>query len=94
MIIEMMNYKNKLRKEVKIGFSWTTFFFGALVPLVRGDWKWTLIFIIAGLCTSGFSGIVLAFFYNKIYIQELIEKGYTPTSDIGKTAFKKNGIII
>ena len=27
-------------KEAKIGFSFTTFFFGAFVPALRGDWKY------------------------------------------------------
>ena len=26
-------------KEAKIGFSFTTFFFGPFVPALRGDWK-------------------------------------------------------
>ncbi|MDX5808642.1 HrgC protein [Bacillus cereus group sp. BfR-BA-02730] len=92
MIIEMLNAKNNLREEVKVGFSWTTFFFGALVPLLRGDWKWFLILIVAGLCTYGFAGIIFAFFYNKIYIRELIRKGYTPTSELGKETLKSQGI--
>ena len=32
-------------KEIKIGFSWSAFFFGAFVPLFRGDWKWFLIIL-------------------------------------------------
>ena len=33
------------RKEVKLGFSWSMFFFGVFVPLFRGDWKWFLIIL-------------------------------------------------
>ena len=31
---------NGVTKTVKNGFSWTMLFFGAFVPLVRGDWKY------------------------------------------------------
>lgn len=33
-------------KQVKVGFSWTTFFFGFFVPLFRGDIKWFLIMLL------------------------------------------------
>ena len=63
-------------KIVKEGFSWTMLFFGIFVPLYRGDWKWFLIILIANLFTYGLASIVFAFIYNKIYINDLLEKGY------------------
>lgn len=74
----MYTLKNKdgVTKEVKKGFSWTMLFFGVCVPLVRGDWKWFLISLLAGLVTCGISWLIFPFFYNKIYLNELLEKGY------------------
>lgn len=63
-------------KTVKEGFSWTTLFFGAFVPLCRGDWKWFLIMLIAAMFTMGISSLVFCFVYNKIYIDELLGQGY------------------
>ena len=63
-------------KVVKEGFSWTMLFFGIFVPLCRGDWKWFLIILIANLFTYGLASVAFAFIYNKIYIDDLLEKGY------------------
>ena len=63
-------------KIVKEGFSWTMLFFGVFVPLYRGDWKWFLIILIANIFTYGWASVVFAFIYNKIYINDLLEKGY------------------
>ena len=63
-------------KIVKEGFSWTMLFFGIFVPLYRGDWKWFLIILVANICTEGWACVVFAFIYNKIYINDLLEKGY------------------
>ena len=63
-------------KVVKEGFSWTMLFFGIFVSLCRGDWKWFLIILIANLFTYGLASVVFAFIYNKIYINDLLEKGY------------------
>ena len=63
-------------KTVKEGFSWTTFFFGVFVPLSRGDVKWALIMMLVGILSSGLSWFVFPFFYNKVYIDDLISKGY------------------
>lgn len=88
-------------KECTTGYSWTTFFFGAFVPLVRGDLKWAgilfAICLLVGLLTMGMGAFlvppVFAFFYNKVYIKDLVEKGYIPTDEAGKNFLIGNGII-
>lgn len=78
-----------IQKEVKIGFSWTTFFFGCFVPLVRGDIKWAIIMIVIALVIGSFTfgmgaaivGIVFSFKYNKIYAAGLLEKGYKAVNE-------------
>ena len=83
MNIRVMNDVDK-KKEIKLGFSWTTFFFGFFVTLVRGDWKWFLILLgtevvltVTGLI--GFMPVLMigfSFFYNKLYAKDLYDKGY------------------
>lgn len=93
--------KAGLTKEVKVGFSWTTFFFGFFPALFRGDLKWAAIMFIISLLIGGFtagigalvSGIVFSFIYNKIYIKELIEKGYQPADEQARAALESNQII-
>lgn len=89
--MEKIVLKNEvgLQKEVKIGFSWTTFFFGCLVPLVRGDVKWAAIMVGISLLVGSFTfgigaavvGIVFSFKYNKIYAAGLVEKGYKAVNE-------------
>ena len=63
-------------KTVKEGFSWTVLFLGVFVPLFRRDFKWALIMAIVGFLSCGISWLVFPFFYNKVYIEDLIDKGY------------------
>jgi hypothetical protein len=65
------------RKSVKVGFSWTTLLFGGLVPLFRGNASWCIAMVVVAICTFGISWIVFPFFYNKVYLIDLLEKGYT-----------------
>ena len=67
---------NGVTKTVKVGFSWTMLFFGVFVPLVRGDWKWLLISILAVPFTFGIYWLVFPFFYNKVYLNDLLNNGY------------------
>lgn len=88
-------------KEVKIGFSWTTFFFGFFPALIRGDLKWaTIMFVtalLAGVFTLGFGawipGIIFSFVYNKIYIKDLLEKGYRPVDEGTEEKLRDEDII-
>lgn len=67
---------NGVRKEVKEGFSWTMLFFGVFVPLLRGDWKWFFITLLVAAITSGISWFIFPFFYNKLYLNDLLNNGY------------------
>ena len=80
-------------KECKIGFSWTTFFFGFFPAIFRGDWKWAIVQFIAACCTFGLSSIVFCFIYNKLYINGLLEKGYKPASDVDRDILVGKGFI-
>ncbi|AKG36750.1 hypothetical protein [Paenibacillus durus] len=90
-----------LTKEVKVGFSWTTFFFGFLPALFRGDLKWAIILLIIESVMGSFTlgvgavvtGIVFSFVYNKIYIKELIEKGYRPADDHSRAVLESRKIL-
>ena len=103
------NLKNKKTgevKQVKVGFSWTEFFFGWWVPLFRGDWFWFLIQLAATavatlpiifmfpLSFGGVVGLVFSFIYNKLYAQRLIEHyHYTPVSNTDYQILLQHGIV-
>lgn len=100
-MIQLIHPNTKLMKECPTGYSWTTFFFGIFVPLLRGDIKWAgilfaLCFLVA-LVTAGFGACfippVFAFFYNKLYIKEVLEKGYVAADDYSQNYLISNGCI-
>jgi hypothetical protein len=77
MAFDKLNLKNPNTGEIKqvpVGFSWTTFFFGPFVPLFRADWLMAAIMFLVALITFGFSNFVFAFIYNKINVKNLIHK--------------------
>ena len=88
-------------KECVTGYSWTSFFFGIFVPLLRGDLKWAVILLLTSLLVGSFTfgvgaalvTLVFGFFYNKLYIKDLVEKGYTYIDETGKYYLVSNGII-
>lgn len=90
----MLINKDKLKKECPIGFSWTVFFFGPIVPLRRGDLKWFLIMLFLNATVVGILANFLWFSknYNKFYIQDWLEKGYKPYDEKAVDALKEMGI--
>jgi hypothetical protein len=90
-------------KQLKTGFSWTVFFFGFFPPLFRGDLKWAgIIFVVGVVCSllANFAqmyfaylgiwafNIFMAISYNKTYIKELVEKGWTPADHADEQILK------
>ena len=86
--------KNGVIKQAKLGFSWTTMFFGWFVPLIRGDWKWLIVILSIGMVTLGLSNLVFMFIYNKLYVRDLINDGYRPADEFSKTSLQSRGIML
>lgn len=93
MFIKIKNLNTNEIEQVKVGFSWTMFFFGAFVPLLRGDWKWLLIYLLANSCTVGLFGFIMSFVYNKIYIKEKLNNNWIPNSDSDAQVLKQANIL-
>jgi len=84
----------------KVGFSWTMFFFGALVPLFKADWVGALVMMLINIVVSYLTNgigvaiidLVIACFYNKNYIQRMLQKGWEPATQNDANALHNAGI--
>ena len=75
-LITLENKKTNQMKLAPVGYSWTNLIFGFFVPLLRGDWKWALIFFALGFITWGFARFITSFIYNKLYASDLLQDGF------------------
>lgn len=91
--VNLVNEKTGISKEVPVGYSWITIAVGFFLPIYRGDLKWFVFYFLTAILTYGLGPIILAFFYNKNYIQHLIEKGYSPANDSSKQLLIQKNII-
>lgn len=100
MKVELKNYNTKEIKQIKVGYSWTVFFWGFIPSLFRKDWIGALIIFVLNLFVSylvGSYGLLVAdaiigALYNKNYINRLLKDGYAPISDQDKSLLKQNNI--
>lgn len=73
-------HESGLTQEVPTGFSGTSFFFGILVPLCRGDFVTFAITLAVCVFTIGwgtpFVWLYLMFGYNTQYLKAQLEKGW------------------
>lgn len=90
--VKLVN-KAGVAKELKVGFSWTTFFFGGWVAMFRGQWSEFAKWVFLNPITLGIWGVVQCWTANKKTIIEHLEKGYEPASDADRTTLQMRGII-
>lgn len=76
MIKVMVNSQLGISKRVKLGFSWTTFFFGWIPSVIRGDFKSALKIFLLDLVTLKIYSVWKAFSVNKDYEAFLESRGY------------------
>lgn len=81
-------------KHPKIGFSWTTLFFAFMPALIRGDFKWFFVQLVLAILSVDLSSLIFAFFYNKIYLNDLLSKGYVPADKRSNVILRRKGYLI
>lgn len=82
--MQLKHTQSGIVKNGYYGFSWTSFFFGGLPALIRGDIGYGLAVLIAAILAGAFSfgllwfivGLIWAFIYNKTYTHRLLQAGY------------------
>lgn len=86
------NTHNGQTRLAPVGFSWTTFFFGFFVPLLRKDWVGAVIQFALSTITMGISCLVFPFIYNKMYIKSLVSDGFVVTHSSTDVQYISNGL--
>lgn len=100
MAVKVLLQKNGMVKESYVGFSWTFFFFGFWVPIVRGNLIFGAIVagiqLVIGLITLGvgafISNIIGACIFNKFYTEDMLKQGYEPIDEINARLLEENRI--
>lgn len=81
-------------KTTKVGFSWTTFFFGGWVSMFRGQWGEVAKWFFLNPITIGIWGLVQCWTANKKTIIHHIERGYEPAGERDRALLEQKGIIV
>ncbi len=91
MIVSMKNDVGLVR-QVKVGFSWTAFFFGGFPFFFRGIPLYGVVWVLLALVTYGITNLILCFIINKQTAHYYLEHGYKPTGEGWTVAGPKWGI--
>lgn len=65
-----------ITRTAPIGYNWRLLQFGALLPMYQREWKLCMLVIAAGALTFSVSNVLIAFFYNKLYVRSLVSCGF------------------
>ena len=93
MMVKMKNEAGLVR-EVKVGFSWTAFFFGGFPFFFRGIPLYGAAWVVLALVTWGISNLILCFIINKQTAHYYLEHGYKPIGEGWSHAGSKWGISV
>lgn len=92
-LVSMQQQSSGLRTKAYLGWSWTSFFFGGIPALFRGDFLgffvWFGVALALSILTAGIGNVVLwivwSVVYNKWHARRLLSKGYIVTAAAGMT---------
>lgn len=101
MYANIINESNQNYKTVKVGFSWTEMIFGFWTPVFRSDFKWAAILVLAEIVFGAFTWgggaflvtLVFAFFYNRVYVKDMVAQGYKPADKGSSDVLRSYGYI-
>jgi hypothetical protein len=83
-----------IRKTARLGWSWTYYYFGFLVPIFRGEITIAVLHLVITIFTLGLFQIVWSFLYNKQHMTRLLTSGWilSDSPEVEEFAKRKLGI--
>ena len=74
--IYIRHEQSGITKNGYYGFSWTYFFWGWLVPIIRGEVGIGALHLLFSIFTLGIWQIIVCFLYNKQYMTRMLTTGW------------------
>lgn len=65
-------------ESCKVGYSWTSLLFWWFTPLLKGDWLFGVLYMLAVYLTRGLIQLIVPFFYNRYHIMKRLSQGWRP----------------
>jgi hypothetical protein len=86
--VKIKHSQSNLVKNGFYGFSWTYFFFGFWVPLIRGELGVAALHFLFTVITFGLWQLIVSFLYNKQYMTRMLTNGWdlSDNNDINESA--------
>ncbi|MDD2558699.1 MAG: hypothetical protein PHH87_10520 [Desulfuromonas sp.] len=75
--VRIKHKQSGMMKEGYFGFSWTYFFFGAFVPIFRGEIGIGCLHMVINMVSLGIFQLIMCFLYNKQYMSRMLQSGWT-----------------
>lgn len=92
--VRVIHTQSGITKEGYVGYCWTYYLFGFLVPLFRGEIGIALMHFVFTIISFGLFQIIMPFLYNKQYMTRMLTSGWElyDTSQINDWARMKLSI--
>ncbi|USS93797.1 exonuclease domain-containing protein [Fructilactobacillus ixorae] len=98
MFINLENKNNGKIKQVKIGYSWTTLFFGPIPALIQSFWTWFWIVLVTDIVLfyptiilgTIIANAIFAAYINKKHVIYLLNKGWQPSDKNSENIIKNS----
>ena len=78
-----------IRKTARLGWSWTYYYFGFLVPIFRGEITIAVLHLVITIFTLGLFQIIWSFLYNKQHVTRLLTSGWILSDSLEVEEFAK-----
>ena len=74
--VRVIHTQSGITKEGYVGYCWTYYLFGFLVPLFRGEIGIALMHFVFTIISFGLFQIIMPFLYNKQYMTRMLTAGW------------------
>ena len=91
-MIKLVNRHTKQYFFTELDVSWTAFFFGAWVPLYRGEIRQFWLFFLLDIVTFGIYNCFMFFNFNKGFVRRKLQNGWSPAHESDKQMILACGI--